>query len=234
VNILKTGFFVLLSSFVLVIHAENWSIELYQPERDGQVVRQILKDNQQNLTYESRGDPAGTTEKYLESKKYTTEVLRVNGKTIGFVNYTAYNFELLTFFISRRGLIHLIGIDKNEQSKGYGKLLFQHAVRELKKQKIQYILLSVNRENSIARSLYEKEGFCLMETYSPIVLYILMIDLPADQLPKGNIIQRHPRISLAAVLSCIAGWYLHKNEYLGAALEKIKLEIANRTSVISS
>jgi len=127
----KNLFFLLSLILANNTQASTISIEKYSHERDYEVAKKIFNENPDYLTYEAMGMPQGTTEKYLTHDKYITEVIRVDGQTVGFINYIAYNAELLTFHIMRSGLIHLVGIDAEHQGKGYGKQLMQHAIQQL-------------------------------------------------------------------------------------------------------
>ena len=93
---------------------------------------------------------------YIESKKYITDVLRVNGQTVGFVNYCVHDPHFLTFYLGRQALVHLIGIDKEHQGKGYGTRLLKHAMSALEQLQAPTITLSVKKDNTRARSLYQK------------------------------------------------------------------------------
>ncbi len=184
-------------------------IERYQQQRDGTAVQKILTAFP-HLTYESRGYAAGTTEKYLVSPKYATDVLRVDGKTVGFVNYAAYDMNILSFHIARHGLLHLIGVDTEHQKKGYGTLLLDHAIEELKKLNAPNIILAVQSDNINAQKLYEKKNFqCPMQTRikGKDFYYRLKLDIPSDRLERGNILQRRPKASLSLAAFVMLLWY---------------------------
>ena len=135
-------------SYYLQASESNVTIERYQSERDKEVVQKILNDNYDYLTYESIGFPEGKTMQYIESKKYITDVLRVNGQTVGFVNYCVHDPHFLTFYLGRQALVHLIGIDKEHQGKGYGTRLLKHAMSALEQLQAPTITLSVKKDNN--------------------------------------------------------------------------------------
>lgn len=187
-------------------HAMNNEIKIepYQSERDYPAIEKILKDFP-ILTYEQWGKPEGTTKRYLESENYHTDVLIYNNQTVGFVNYIAYNWHFLTFFLKRYGFIHIIGIDQEYQKKGFGSQLLQHALQKLEEQKTPIISLMVNSDNINAQKLYEKEGFTCPTPKNQRHLvsqltYQKSINISPDELPQGNIIQQYPRTFLATVL----------------------------------
>lgn len=192
------------------------SIERYVASRDAMVIEKILHDNHELLTYEAMGYPAGSTFKYMNSNNYTTDVIRVDGTTVGFINYCALNIDLLTFHFCRRGFIHLIGIDKNYQNQGYGGLLLDHTLSEFKKLKVPSVMVSVQSSNANALKLYERKGFKrafspdgIEEMNVPLSLSY-EIDIPAHELPQGNIIQRHPRIFFGCIILTAAAYILYR------------------------
>lgn len=153
-----SGLFVLLIS--LASQAENISIEQFSSDRDMPVAEKILLDNYSTLTYEAMGYPEGTTKKYLNSPRYTTKVLRVEDQTAGFINYVVVEPPfLLKWFMTKKGLIHLMGVDMDCKRKGYGQILLMHALEDLKSRGLKTATLAVKAENIAARRLYEKEGF---------------------------------------------------------------------------
>jgi ribosomal protein S18 acetylase RimI-like enzyme len=195
------------------------TIERYQDERDYVVVKKILDDNSNYLRYEALGCPQGTTEKYLRSSKYITDVVRADGVTIGFVNYVAFNITFLTFNFGRFGLVHLMGVDKEYQHRGYGKALLQHAKAELKKLYAPVINLMVDSSNSSAIALYEREDFvckfnrrALQEAGKRLpshLIFTCSVDVPKDKLPRGNLIQRHPKVTAAVFVTAAIGLWAY-------------------------
>lgn len=207
--------FIHILTFFVNLHAAQVIIEKYQPNRDHDMIVKILNDYPVYLRYEHIGYKPGTTEKYLTSPKYITDVLRVDGKTVGFINYGVWDITLLTFNFGRVGLIHLMGVDKEYQRKGYGRMLFQHAVENLKDRNTPVIMLSTKADNVNAIALYEKEGFlCLLSPYhranAQDLFFTRKVDVAADKLPKGNIIQRYPKTSGIVVLIALCGFIFRK------------------------
>lgn len=173
---------------------ENVQIVPFEAERDFSAIQKILSDHPY-LTYESEGQPAGTTEKYIKSSKYKTDVLQAESTTVGFVNYAALDGY-------SGGLLHLIGVDKEYQKRGFGKRLLSHAVKELEKLRLSSIFLMVKRDNIAARSLYEREGFVTrvadlshlpQEMQASLAVlpmsYTKQLDIPTDELPQDNVFQ---------------------------------------------
>lgn len=187
----------------------NFSIEKYQPERDQATIIKILDDHSNFLRYENLGRPTGTTEKYLTSTKYITDVLRIDDKTVGFINYIAYDLKILTFNFGTYGFIHLIGVDKDHQHKGYGRQLLKRAVAELEKLNTPSIGIAVNTSNSNALELYQKEGFLMTypndpNTQAHDIILMRKLNIPKDKLPKGNLIQQYPKttLTLVSIIGC--------------------------------
>lgn len=187
---------------------QDITIEPYNAERDRTAIAKIIDGNPEWLQYEYMGKPAGTTMKYLETNKYITDVARIGDQTVGFINYVDYNITFLTFYFKRIGLIHLMGVDKDYQRQGIGRCLLAHAETELEKRNVPFINLWVKKDNIKARVLYEKEGYtCMIPEaalpYLPQLLYEKQVDIPADKLPQGNIIQRHPFATAGGLLAIL-------------------------------
>lgn len=135
-------------------------IEPFQEERDMPMIECILNEYAAVLTYESIGYQEGTTKGYFGNSDYMTDVLRVDDETVGFINYKVeWPPFILKWFMSPRGLIHLIGIESAYQRKGYGRLLLKHALKVLKSKHLPEAFLCVKKGNTAARAFYEKEGF---------------------------------------------------------------------------
>ncbi len=79
----------ILISLISLFHTINAtftvSIERYQPERDKIAIQKILNDHRNDLISESLGQQENIAIlfKYINSRKYITDVLRVNNKTKG-------------------------------------------------------------------------------------------------------------------------------------------------------
>ena len=192
VTLLSLAFFVLIQSNIYPM-SRDAEVVPFKQERDLTAIKEILK-NETDRTYES-----------IDYHGATTHVIRVNDKTIGFVSYIVINHTFLTFRVCHYGLVHLFGIDKEYHRKGFGTLLLKHTIEELKKLKVPSVFLMVKADNIAARTLYEKEGFVCKfaspEAQAKLVNmpmpYTKKLDIPADELPKGNIIQQYPKTSLA-------------------------------------
>lgn len=61
--------------------------------------------------------------------------------------------------------VGLLLIDRRFQGRGYGKILLQFGVEQLKKQGAKELEIGVNRKNHVARRLYESIGFVAEEVY---------------------------------------------------------------------
>jgi ribosomal protein S18 acetylase RimI-like enzyme len=204
-------------SSVLYAQDNHITIEPYQAERDKEAVIKIIKDHPQELDYSSIGYAQDYTEKFLDSANYITEVIRVNNVTVGFVNYKIWEITVLTFNLGRTGLLHLLGIDKDYQHQGLGRLLLQHALAKMKACYPALIMINTKRHNTLAQHLYEKEGFKLVypnatDTTSQDFIYTMQFEIPAGKMPQGNIIQRYPKTTLAAIGGISTGallWWLY-------------------------
>lgn len=185
-------------------------IEKYQAERDQAAVAKILDDNPSKLRYESVNMPAGSTEKYLTDDKYITDVLRVGDKTVGFINYAAFDSSFLTFYLGRSGLVHLLGVEKEYQRKGYGTQLLRNAISEIEKRNVPEVMIAAKKNDKVAIALYEKEGFvCIVpehvRQYLPNLYLTRKLNFSADKLPKGNLIQQYPKTALTLATATASG-----------------------------
>lgn len=198
------------------MYAQTVSIVAYDRSRDFDAVQTIIHGYPNFLMYESQGKPEGTTQKYFNSSHYQTYVLRVDGKTVGFVNYLAYNSNVFTFHFGRYGLINLLGVDTQYQRKGYGKKLLDHAIADLKNQKASRIILAVQKENVNAIAFYTKNGFACpvsAEMYArfPADLPLMFIHdtgIPFD-VSRGNMFQRYPKTGAVIIIISVLGIYAY-------------------------
>lgn len=193
-----------------IYSSEQTTIEPYNHDRDSIAVQHILDATPHYLRYEYLGFPTGTTEQYLESTNYYTDVLRVNNETVGFVNYHMEHFSLLTFYIHSAGVIHLIGVDSAHQRKGYGKQLMSHAIEKMKQNYIPSVSLAAKKSNNTAQKLYESCGLKIVVSLGDDFYYNKTLDVPTDKLPQGNSIQRHKKTSAAIATLAISGLTLWK------------------------
>lgn len=88
--------------------------------------------------------------KTIDSQTLKYFVLRIDEKIVGF-------FECSV--IAPEAELYDIVIEKDEQGKGYSKLLMNYFIDLLKKNNIETIFLEVNKINKRAIALYEKYGF---------------------------------------------------------------------------
>jgi ribosomal protein S18 acetylase RimI-like enzyme len=196
------------------LNAVDIVIAPYDKSRDFYAIEAILQDNRTLLMYEAAGGSCGTTQKYLDSSKYLTYVLRVDDRTVGFINYVAYDINFFTFHFGRCGLIHLLGVDKQQQGKGYGRQLLEYALADLTKLKVSRINVAVKKENLRAIGLYKKANFICPITPElaarlpndmPLVM-VFETGIPFD-VSRGNIIQRYPwpftAFGIVAIGACV-------------------------------
>jgi len=135
---------------------ESIQITAYDDKKDRQFVMSIIDEFPCFLSYEFAGKPPGSTEKCLTEKNHYTFILRKNNNRIGFINFAIKEKNNSADKIAS---IDLLGIDKNNQKKGFGLLLVEYALKKLKEFQVSEISLTVNKENVKAQRLYEKIGF---------------------------------------------------------------------------
>lgn len=97
----------------------------------------------------------------------STVVLFEDNKPVGFVNYyTRGKYE---------GTVFLLSVVDAARGKGYGKILFNYAVNELKKRGVKYIRVSVRKENERAQNVYRKAGFTIESQEGGFYFYRLNV-----------------------------------------------------------
>jgi ribosomal protein S18 acetylase RimI-like enzyme len=139
------------------------SIQDFNYEQDNEAVTELLKSNWEVLSplipeYDPRVADI-TFRRKLSMNFYpaplTLKVLKKNKKLIGFITYTITR--------EKRGHIELIAITADQQRHGYGTLLINSALNDLKKQHIKTVDINVSKQNEKAQKLYNKIGFKLLE-----------------------------------------------------------------------
>lgn len=191
----------------------NVLIRAYEKSRDEAAIIRILNQNSQFLRYENLGMPEGTTEKYINSPKYTTRVLQENDTTAGFVNFVKIDKTLGFLNFGSSGLVHLMGVDNDFQGKQYGKALLNHAIQELLDQGVSQISLTTKTTNQKARNLYEKSGFKLIHQLGDDCFYQANLPnekalIPTTEEKILNYAMQHPGKALVCVaVLLLAGGY---------------------------
>ncbi len=183
-------------------------ITLYNAARDRQAVRAIIEETADTLMIFPM--PIDEVMKAIESPNYKTKVVLLEGKVVGFINYVDCTRTFLTFLVSNRYLINSFALAKDAQGKGYGSQLFSSVLDEIEaSQSVVDVFLFVKSSNEIARNLYAKSGFVLDAEIPDICIMSKKMATSTDKLPKGNLIQRYPKTSLAlaAVAYCAYKYY---------------------------
>ena len=81
-------------------------------------------------------------------------VIELNGDIIGFVQY--YTIKLKAM---RMCVIYYIAIKPEYQGKGFGSLLLNETEREAYKTKVDLLIATTTRENTISQKFFRKHGF---------------------------------------------------------------------------
>lgn len=121
---------------------------------DEKDVLTILHTHCFNLTGKEDCSEYDKLEKYIES--HELDVLEKNGQVIGFVKLKQY-YTMGVFSPA---------IKKEEQGKGYGAKLINHAIQHFEKNGTEEITLTVDSFNTQALLAYNKAGF--KQTYYPM------------------------------------------------------------------
>ena len=181
-------------------------IALYDAARDREAVRAIIEETADTLMIFPM--PIDEVMKAVESKNYKTKVILLEGKTVGFINYADCTKRILGFVFFNRYLINCFALAKEVQGKGYGSQLFTSIVDEIEaSQTVAAVFLCVKSTNKVAKNLYEKEDFAIEVVTPDFYIMNKKLAVPADKLPKGNLIQRYPKTALALA---VAGYYAYK------------------------
>ncbi len=75
---------------------------------------------------------------------------RLEGRLIGF---------LIAHIVHDEAHIMNFGVRLNQRGQGHGRALLGYALQELYERAVRWVTLEVRRGNSVARSLYESDGF---------------------------------------------------------------------------
>lgn len=105
--------------------------------------------------------PEGRWVKNLDNPNFYTLVCIDNEKMIGTSSFCKSRFCQFDEW----GEIISIYLLPEYMGKGFGKILLQSVIAELKKLNYQNIFLWVLEENFRARHFYEKSGFCMTTDY---------------------------------------------------------------------
>lgn len=93
-------------------------------------------------------------------------VYKKKNKIKGFVMIEIYGEKDKNCFIRN------LGVEKSERGKGIGKKLLLKGLQEAKRRNVVNSMLWVDRENKIARNLYEKVGYNLNKKESEVIFEV--------------------------------------------------------------
>jgi ribosomal protein S18 acetylase RimI-like enzyme len=104
-----------------------------------------------------RGYATEVMRREIESEGIHYDLLRADGKPIGFISYGAYSDDAEI-------KVHKLYILAAHHRKGYGRLLLQSAETFAKVQGITTLVLNVNKNNNGSIAAYLKIGFEIRES----------------------------------------------------------------------
>jgi GNAT superfamily N-acetyltransferase len=196
-----------LVTFFISFHAYSYSditIDSYKPEVDRQILIKTMTEYAHWLLGNDSMENALT---YLENQPHLS-ILHVNHDPVGFINYEIRHTTWFGFPWYKYGFINGLAIDTESQSKGYGSILFKHAIEQLKKN-VSIIYIRVNIDNHKAIDFYKKFGFKIISTIkeNDRQLHILELQFPYH-LEKHIIIKY---TSFLSALALIALFMIHQN-----------------------
>lgn len=151
----------------------NKSISNFDLIRDKEGLQNIFKNNWKALTGEDLFCPEYVQGLMHNRKLDKTmpsiglldiKVVIENDKLAGF---TAYYMETL-----EKGIVLFLAVENDFRGKGYGKILMQHAMRDLLSKGSRSIGLWVSETNFPAKKIYEGLGFCETCVRKGNVLYL--------------------------------------------------------------
>lgn len=107
----------------------------------------------------------GTLYDIFDLNTYTTLVAKKDEHVVGFATYK-HHVSLFTRGYEwvageKNRMLQHLAVDKAHQRDGVGKKLIQAIIKNLQKEGINYVVLSVIAENKNACMFYERQGFYL-------------------------------------------------------------------------
>jgi ribosomal protein S18 acetylase RimI-like enzyme len=141
----------------------------YNDQRDWPSAKAIFQKNRGCYFPHDIQKPFKKAHGYLQDPQFQTKVIRVDGVSVGFINYICCNVPDTGLM----GFIHLLGIDAAYRRKRYGQALLAYAINDLRKQAVLYIQLFAKKNNPIASAFYKKMGFSESFFSSDEMLYHL-------------------------------------------------------------
>ncbi len=174
-----------LTSCLAILGTSNGhEIRLYK-ESDHAVLRDMLANNKELLLPGNDVSiQVAKTEKYLNSKNYTTKVCVKNNKPVGFITYVKEGVVVPFFDMNDmknfdpnktvlNGAIQLFNVLEEHRCQGIGTALLTNALEDMKSKKIKVVIVQTKVGNAASRSLYEKAGFTLLVPIGPHVSPLL-------------------------------------------------------------
>lgn len=172
---------VFLTACLIVLNASYGNeIRLYQ-ESDHAALRAMLANNEELLVPGNDVSvQVAETEKFFNSKNYTTKVYVKNDKPVGFITYSKEGVmapfieDMKSYNPNKvesvpQGVVQLFNVLEEHRCQGIGTSLLTHALEDMKSKKIKVVIVQTKVANVSARSLYEKAGFALMFPVAPFV-----------------------------------------------------------------
>ncbi|MCF7900370.1 GNAT family N-acetyltransferase [Candidatus Babeliales bacterium] len=151
--------------FLTCLLNNTFSCEITKVEEsDKEGIRAILEQDL-SKKYVIGHSLQGTLHDIFDLNTYTTLVAKKDEHVVGFatykhhVNLFARGYEWVAGEKNR--MLQHLAVDKAHQRDGVGKKLIQAIIKNLQKEGINYVVLSVIAENKNACMFYERQGFYL-------------------------------------------------------------------------
>lgn len=145
-------------------------ISAYDQSRDLRAVKKIARQSADGIgLWPSVGYDFSTDR---------TWVARVDGKTVGFVNYAMLDDIAQKKMV--RGKIHLLAVGQKSRRQGIGRLLLEASLRDMAHNNVCCAHLDVFRDNLSAIRLYSSMGFvCKGATDDGELVHMRRANVPA-------------------------------------------------------
>jgi ribosomal protein S18 acetylase RimI-like enzyme len=117
-----------------------------------------IMDHLDKKSNANRNGSIDYTKKYINGKNKYSLVAEEDSKIIGFILFEVRKREDY-WKIKKAGYIELVYISKISRRRGVGRLLMNEATKILKKRKIQYLQLTIQSKNKLAKRVWQHYGF---------------------------------------------------------------------------
>jgi ribosomal protein S18 acetylase RimI-like enzyme len=164
------------------------TIHKYDSTRDGEAVREIALQHMYSLvsmdlwTPNKEHEYRAVIQPALEAPQFSSHVIRVGDKTVGFITYHTDNR-----WFGKYATIEHLAIETNYQRRGYGDELLMHALGKLRSENIEFVSLDITDDDPI--NFYRRHDFKVLRY--PVLKYAFAGHMALNlRNPQGNLAVR--------------------------------------------